>query len=65
MLPSPGEVPSGLLSLASFPPIYRRGADSIFRDTQRYSLNVFLLFFIQLLPALLHSAYDEYPVIED
>jgi hypothetical protein len=66
MLPFPGGVPSGLLDIASFPPsAYRRRPDSIFRETQRYSLNPPLAFFIQLLPALLHSAYDEYPVIED
>jgi len=54
------------LDIASFPPlIYRRGPDSIFRETQRYSFNPLLAFFIQLLPALLHSAYDEYPVVED
>ena len=60
MLPLPGGVPSGLLDIASFPPLaYRRGPDSIFRETQRYSFNLLLAFFIQLLPALLHSAYDE------
>jgi hypothetical protein len=61
-----GGVPSGLLDIASFPPLaYRRRPDSIFRETQRYSFNLLLAFFIQLLPALLHSAYDEYPVVED
>jgi hypothetical protein len=64
MLPLSGGVPSGLLDIASFPPLtYRRGPDSIFRETQRYSFRPLLAFFIQL--SLLHSAYDEYPVIED
>ena len=44
---------------------YRRGPESIFNETQRYSFIECLSFFIQLLPALLHSAYDEYPVIDD
>jgi len=44
---------------------YRRGPESIFNGTQRYSFIECLSFFIQLLPALLHSAYDEYPVIDD
>jgi hypothetical protein len=44
---------------------YRRGPESIFNETQRYSFIEWLSFFIQLLPALLHSAYDEYPVIDD
>jgi hypothetical protein len=54
MLPLPGGVPSGLLDIASFPPLaaYRRRPDSIFRETQRYSFNPLLAFFIQLLPAL-------------
>jgi hypothetical protein len=66
MLPLSGGVPSGLLDIASFPPLtYRRGPDSIFRETQRYSFKLLLVLFIQLLPALLRSAYDEYSVVED
>jgi hypothetical protein len=45
--------------------LYRRGPESIFNGTQRYSFIECLSFFIQLLPALLHSADDEYPVIDD
>ena len=44
---------------------YRRGPEFIFNETQRYSFIERLSFLIQLLPALLHSAYDEYPVIDD
>jgi hypothetical protein len=66
MLPLPGGVPGGLLDIASFSRLaYRRRPDSIFRETQRYSFKLLLALFIQLLPALLHSAYDEYPVVED
>jgi hypothetical protein len=66
MLPLPGGVPGGLLDIASFSRLaYRRRPDSIFRETQRYSFKLLLALFIQLLPALLHSAYDEYSVIED
>jgi hypothetical protein len=44
---------------------YRRCPEFIFNETQRYSFIECLSFFIQLLPALLQPAYDEYPVIDD
>jgi hypothetical protein len=57
-----GSLPHEIRALDFF---YRRGPESIFNETQRYSFIECLSFFIQLLPALLHSAYDEYPVIDD
>jgi hypothetical protein len=35
------------------------------KEHNNISLSQVFLFFIQLLPALLHLAYEEYPVIED